>query len=243
MKTFRELGITAKLSLVWMQLKMTYKVLFGWLALLFIAGSLIYFVAYCIIRAQIDRPFVVGEALAWLVWLPTTVVAVFFGMRLVMQERDAGVIETLFTVSVSRYRIWIVKFVVLQLFVGILALVLIVLTDVFAIDLSILPTLLAVIPPLIFFAALTVYFSVLFKSGSAAALCVTAIVAFVLMISEGISITVVFPYLNPFDRPVNADAFIWLRTILYNKVGYSVLGGVSFWRAMRRLDRRERLLG
>jgi len=246
MKSFRELDIRAKLSASLLYLRMNFRIIFGRKVLLFIAGALIYFIAFCVIRSRSDRPLTLGEALAWLVWLPSTLMTVFFSMELVSHERETGVLETLFMASVSRYRVWIIKFVVMVLFISLTALLLIVLTDIFAIDLSITLTLLYTIPPLVFFAALTVLFSVMFKSGNAAALCIVAILMFMLLLvgsSDGrIAKVVIFPYLNPFDKPLDKDTFIWVRTVLFNKVGYLVLGCIWFWRALRRLERRERLL-
>jgi len=243
MRSFRELGVRARAGVVLLSLWMNCRIVFGWKMLLFLTGTAIYFVVFCLIRASMDEPITLGTALAWLVWLPTTVFGVFFAMDLVARERDAGLLETIFTVSVSLYRVWIIKFAVLMLSVTLLALALIALTDRIVIELPVMLTLVYVLPPLVFFAALTVLFSVVFKSANAAGLCMAAVLGFVLLVSRGgISTTRIFPYLNPFDMPPETEVFNWVRTVLYNKVGYVVLGGVWFWRALRWLDRRERLL-
>ncbi len=246
MRSFRELGASERAGAVLLTLWMNCRVVFGWKVLLFLAGTAIHFVAFCLIRARMDEPITLGTVLAWLVWLPTTVFAVFFAMDLVSRERDAGLLETIFTVSVSPYRVWIIKFAVLMLSVTLLALALIALTDRIVIELPVMLTLVYVLPPLVFFAALTVLFSLLFKNANAAGLCMAAVLGFVLLMaraSEGqISATVIFPYLNPFDMPPQEETFIWVRTVVYNKTAYTLLGGVWFWRALRWLDRRERLL-
>jgi len=246
MKSFRELDSRAKLSASMLYLKMNFRVIFGSKVLLFISGALVYFAAFCVIRSRLDKPLSLTEALAWLVWLPVTVTTVFFSMELVSHERETGVIETLFMISVSRYRIWILKFVVLISFLVLETVVLVVMTDMLAIDLFIMLTVLYTIPPVVFFAALTILFSVMFRSGNAAGLCIAAILMFMLLLvqtSDGrIADVVIFPYLNPFDRPLNRATFDWARTVLFNKIGFLVLGCIWFWRALRRLERRERLL-
>jgi len=251
MRSFRELSVPKKVAVVLLSLKMNYRVLFGWKALLFLAGTAIYFTAFLIIASRADEPLTLGHLLAWLIWLPTTLFAVFFSMEIISREQETGMIETLFVVSVSIYRLWIVKFVVLMLFVSLLALALIVATSAAIDTLSqgnvdpfpITLTLLYILPPLVFFAGLTVLFSVVFKSGNAAGLCMAAVLGFVLLLSQdGISTTVIFPYLNPFDIPLDKEAFLWIRTVVYNKVAYFVLGGVWFWQTLRWLNRRERLL-
>ncbi len=232
-----------KAGVVLLSLRMNYRIIFGRRVLLFLVGTALHFAMFCLIRADMDEPVTTGDALTWLVWLPTTVFAVFFAMEIISREREAGVLETIFTVSVSVYRVWIVRFLVLILSLTLLALSLIVLTDIIVIELPVALTLVYVLPPIVFFAALTVLFSVVFKSASAAGVCMAAVLGFVMLLSQGEgSTTVIFPYLNPFDKPSQTEAFIWVRTVVYNKAAYMLLGGVWFWRALCWLDRRERLL-
>ncbi|MCH7666541.1 MAG: hypothetical protein IH936_11515, partial [Acidobacteria bacterium] len=158
------------------------------------------------------------------------------------REREADLIETLFTVSVSVYRLWIIKFVTLMASLSLLALALIVTADRFVADLPIWLALVNVLPPILFFASLTVLFSAMFKSANAAGMMVTGILAFVILTTEGLQFTVVYPYLNPLEKPNDVESFIWIRNAVYNKIAYSLLGCVWFWRALKRLDRRESLL-
>jgi len=238
------------MAVVLLSLRMNYRVIFGWKALLFLAGTAIYFPLFYIIGSKAEEPLTLGQLLAWLIWLPTTLFTVLFAMEIVAREQETGVLETLFTVSVSLYRMWIIKFAVLMLFVSMFSLTLIVATDAVANvltdetvqDIPIALTLLYILPPLVFFGGLTVLFSVMFKSGNAAGLCMAAVLGFVMLASEGISTAVLFPYLNPFDKPLGRETFLWVRTVLYNKVAYLALGCIWFWQALRWLNRRERLL-
>jgi len=242
MKAFRELSFAKKVPVILLYNRMNLRVIFGLKGLLFLAGTALYFVAFCVIVANSEANLTLAQALAWLVWLPSTVFAVFFSMEVISRERDAGVLETFFTVSVSIYRLWIIKFATLMLCIGLLALALIAATNRYVADLPVTLTLLYVLPPLIFFAGLALLLSAIFKSGNAAGICVAAILGFVLLTSEGLSTTVVYPYFNPFDRPYYIEPFTWIRTAVYNKIAYTLLGCLWFWRALRWLDRRERLL-
>ena len=242
MKRFRELSPRNKASVILLYTKMNLRVVFGFKAFLFLAGTVVYFVAFYVIAVNTEAELTLGQALAWLVWMPATVFAVFFSMAMISRERDAGLLETFFTVSVSIYRLWLIKFITLTLCLSMLALALIVVAYWYVVDVPIMLTLVYVLPPIIFFAGLTVLLSAIFKSGNAAGICVVALLAFVLLMAEGLSTTVIFPYLDPFSRPYYTEPFIWVRTVVYNKIAYTLLGGVWFWQALRWLDRRERLL-
>lgn len=242
MKSFRDLSLSNKMSVLLLYTRINMRIVFGLKAVIFLLVAVLYVAALCVISMTSDDGISIGPALRLIVWLPLTIFAVLFSMDIISRERDANLIETLFTVSVSVYRLWIIKFVTLMLSLGILAAVLIAVTDFFVIDLPLMLTWISVMPPILFFASFTVLLSAMFKSANAAGLCVTAILAFVVLITEGASSTVIYPYLNPFDKPEEREVFIWVRAVVYNKIAYTLLGCVSFWRALRWLDRREWLL-
>lgn len=242
MKSFHDLDPRSKIAVVLLYARMNLRVVFGRKALYCLAATAVYFAIFYAVLAGTGQNLTVFEALAWLVWLPATIFAVLFSMETISQEQDAGILELFFTVSVSPYRLWIIRFIALLLGVCVLALGLIALTDLLVLDLPVPLTLVYVFPPLLFFAGLTVLFSAMFKSANAAGLCTAAVLALVLITGEGLSETVIYPYLNPLAKPMDAETFIWVRATVYNKIAYTLLGCVWFWRALRWLDKRERLL-
>jgi ABC-type transport system involved in multi-copper enzyme maturation permease subunit len=241
MATFKELSVPAKMSIVLLSLKFNYRIVFGRKVWFFVAGVLIYFAAACIVLNRMEAS-TLEDALLWLAWLPTTVVTAFLSMDLVENERNSGVLETLFTTSVSRHRVWLIKFVVLMLFSCLLGLLMIVVTYLFAVDLPILLTWIYTVPQLVFIASWTVLFSVIFKSGNIAGLWTAAFLLFEMLIRRAGAHRVTYLFHNPFDKPVDIEPFIWARTVFYNKVFYAAFGCVCFWIALWLIDRRERLL-
>ena len=231
-----------KAAVLLLYIWMTLRVVFGVKALVFLAGAAIYFILFCVIAVKFEARLTLEDVLKFLVWMPTSIFAVFFSMEMISRERDAGLLETLFTVSASSSRLWIFKFMTITVCLTLLALALIVATYWYVADIPILLTLLSILPPIVFFSGLTTMLSAMLKSGTAAGICVAAILAFVFVTSDELSTTIVFPYLNPFDKPYDIESFIWTRRVVYNKIAYLLLGGVCFWRALRWLDRRERLL-
>lgn len=242
MKPFRDLSLGNKLHVVALYTRMNMRALFGWKSLVFLAAVGVYYPAFCYVVVWTEARLTLGQALGCLVWMPSTLFAVFFAMEMVSRERDAGLLETFFTVSVSAYRIWITKFLTLALCTTLLAFALVVVSWWFVVDISIPLTLIAVLPPLYFFASLAVLLSAMLKSGNAAGIVMLALLAFVAVASDGLGSTVVYPFLNPFDRPYDTDPYVWARTVVYNKLAFVLLSGVVFWRSLRWLDKRERML-
>jgi len=242
MKSFRDLSWKSKAHVVGLYTRMNVRALFGWKALVYLAAVAVYYPTFCYIVVRTEARLTLGQALGWLVWLPSTLFAVFFAMEMIARERDAGILETFFTVSVSTYRIWLTKLLTLALCVSLLAFVLVVVSCWYVVEISIPLTLVAVLPPLYFFASLSLLLSAMLKSGNAAGIIMLALLAFVAVSSEGLGATVVYPYLNPFDRPHDTDPYVWVRTVVYNKLAFTLLSGVISWRSLRWLDKRERLL-
>ena len=233
----------SKLGVVLLYTRINLKIVFGLKALIILAVAFIYVVILCLIAVMTDALRLTGEeALLFVVWIPLTVFAVLFSMDIISKERDANLIETFFTVSVSVYRLWLLKFMTLMASLTLLAFLLIVGTDIIIVDLPIWIALVNVLPPVLFFASLTVLFSSLLNSANAAAMCVTAILAFVMLTYEGLATTPIYPFLNPLEKPLQVEAFIWVRNAVWNKILYTLFGCVWFWLALKRLDRRERML-
>jgi hypothetical protein len=243
MKSFRELNMRARVAAVLYTCKMMNRIVLGWKLWLFIAATVALYSAYFAIGIRTDDQLAMSEVFGWLIWLPSTVTGTFFGMGLVSHERNAGMLETLFTSSPSRYRLWIVKFAVMMSAMCVYVAAIATATSYLIFDVPIALTWLYVMPPTLFFSALTVYLSVKLKSGNAAGLCMAAILVLCLMMTQdGIAREGVFPLFNPLDKPESMSAFLWARRTVVNKSIYLILGGVAFWRALRGLDRRERLL-
>ncbi len=233
----------SKLGVVLLYTRINLKIVFGLKALIILAVAFVYVVILCLIAVMTDALRLTGEeALLFVVWIPLTVFAVLFSMDIISKERDANLIETFFTVSVSVYRLWLLKFMTLMASLTLLAFLLIVGTDIIIVDLPIWIALVNVLPPVLFFASLTVLFSSLLNSANAAAMCVTAILAFVMLTYEGLATTPIYPFLNPLEKPLQVEAFIWVRNAVWNKILYTLFGCVWFWLALKRLDRRERML-
>jgi len=233
----------SQLGVVLLYTRINLKIVFGLKALIILAVAFVYVVILCLIAVMTDALRLTGEeALLFVVWIPLTVFAVLFSMDIISKERDANLIETFFTVSVSVYRLWLLKFMTLMASLTLLAFLLIVGTDIIIVDLPIWIALVNVLPPVLFFASLTVLFSALLNSANAAAMCVTAILAFVMLTYEGLATTPIYPFLNPLEKPLQVEAFVWVRNAVWNKILYTLFGCVWFWLALKRLDRRERML-
>lgn len=243
MKSFRELSVIGRIFAAIHMFRMTYKVVFGRKPWLFAIATAALFAAFFAINMRTDEVLTMRHVFAWLIWLPSTITSVFFAMGLVSHERNAGMIETLFTSSPSRYRIWIIKFAVMMSVLTVYAGLIVTATSYAIYDIPLLLTWFYLMPPVLFLSALTVYFSVRLKSGNAAGLAMAALLVLMLMLgSGGTSRAPIFPFFNPLDKPDYITSFIWGRRVVVNKILFLVLAGVAFWRALRCLDRRERLL-
>lgn len=243
MGSFRGLSMRAKLAVLMLYLRINIKIVFGRKVLWFLIGAVIYETILYIVAMNSDNAIPAAEGLMLSVWAPTIIMTVLFSMDIISKERDANMIETLFTVSVSVYRLWLIKFTTLMVCMTIFASILILIANAFLLDLPFFTTLVSVLPPVLFFSTFTMYLSVLLKSATIAGMVVTAILAFCALTFDGASQAVVYPFLNPFDKPIETENFIWIRSLIYNKIGYTLLGSVGLWRAMKWLDSRERLLG
>ena len=91
-------------------------------------------------------------------------------------------------------------------------------------------------------ANMTFYFAVSVRSSNAAGMLSLGALLLVLMFSSSISGSVYDPMLNPFDVPANIDLTLWSDRILINRAMVIGSGGLFLFLALRKMERRERLL-
>ncbi|PWJ41970.1 hypothetical protein [Sediminitomix flava] len=167
-----------------------------------------------------------------LVFYPTT-----FGIQ---NDKDANILEVIFSIPNYRYKVWLVRLVmvfiisiaILALFDSLLSVL------IFPHEIS--KVVLQLCFPVIFFGSIGFVFSTMIKTGSGAAV-VTILVTIALMILSGAAEGTKWDFfLNPFDQPYQVtNTALWEDIIFYNRIYMLVASVAMILYAMMRLQKRE----
>ena len=236
--TYRDLFVSG-VQMVSLSLKIVFhrKLMFG------VLGVLGYYaIIYAILTFRPNDGFSVEDALNTLVQIPISALAVYLSMDIVASERDRDTLETLFSTASTHYAIWMVRLTSLH---GILIAAALGMSSLsyilFAEFPFVLGALNAVVPAYLI-ANLTFYFAVSVRSSNAAGMLSLGFLLLSLMFSANLQGTLYDPFLNPFNIPESVDLSVWEDRVLINRAAVLGLGALMLFLALRRMERREKLL-
>lgn len=236
--TYKDL-IASAFQVVSLSLQITFhrKLTFG------VLGVLAYYaILYAVLIFQPSDGFSVEDALNILVQLPMAALSIYLGMDLIASERDRDTLETLFSTASSHYAIWMVRMTSLHGILLVAGLLMSSLSYVLFAEFPFILGGLNAFVPAYLFANLTFYFAVAVRSSNAAGMLSLGCLLITLMSSDALSGTLYDPFLNPFNIPENIDLTIWADRVLINRVMVIGSGALLLFLALRRMERRERLL-
>ena len=211
----------------------------------FVAGVLLYVVVSYFINynQQLNDRLTQRGILVVLVEIPLLVLTIFLNMQLVGAEKDSRTLELLFTMSGSRYKVWLLRLGTINgLLFGFAILLSLVAFFAFA-ETEILATALVGAVPGFVIGALTFYLSIKFRSSFGAAMVSALITVLLLMFYEALESTKYNLFFNPWDTPHQVDPQTWRLWMWQNRVALFLIGVLLQFFGLRGLERRERLLG
>jgi ABC-type transport system involved in multi-copper enzyme maturation permease subunit len=165
---------------------------------------------------------------------------ILFGMQLVLFERENRTIEVMFCLPGPSFKVWVVKWIGLLAAVASAMGLQAVLAYFFLADFPFLETVFFSLFPLFFFASLTVFLSILFRSANAAA--ILAVVLAFLSWPFLRPFRRIDPFLNPLKPPADLGPGMWFPICFQNRLFLSLASAALFLLSLHLLGKRERLL-
>ncbi|MCH7675962.1 hypothetical protein IH879_13555 [candidate division KSB1 bacterium] len=184
------------------------------------------------------------EDLLWFLQWPLCGLALYLNMQLISSEKENRTLEVLFTTAGSRYKVWLLRVGTLNLILLLVAFSLSFLTFFTFSDLPILAMALNCFVPGFFIGAITLYLSVKFRSGFAAAMgtILFLLLSMILFGALDLEDTRYPLFFNYYDIPRNIDPGTWYLWMWQNRITVVILGVLLQFFTLRGLEGRERLL-
>ncbi|TKG92320.1 hypothetical protein EYV94_18915 [Puteibacter caeruleilacunae] len=169
-----------------------------------------------------------------LIFYPTV-----FGIQ---NDEDARILEILFGIPDYRYKIWLVRIVMIFIQVFLILVIMAFLASILLIDISILEMAAQVMFPILAIGSMAFMFSTIVKNGNGTAV-VVVIVGILLMIFSGmVQNTLWAIFLNPYKVPNNMNEIIWRGVVVDNRLFLSVCAIVFTLYALFNLQKREKFI-
>jgi hypothetical protein len=244
---FSALTILVKIKVVWEMFRLQASLIFSQMLLWILLGIFAFMVLVYIknYNEDIVNRITQEQILNFPLALPLVVVSVLMNMFLISGEKDKRTLESMFTTAGSRYKVWLLRIVSLNVVIFLIALGLSVLTFFTFTDLPIFGATAHIFIPVFFLGNMTLYFSVKFHSALAAGMVAGLVIFFLFILNTAFEENGLYRYMlffNPYDLPRDIDPATWATWTWQNKVAVFLAGGGLLFAALRGMDNREKLL-
>ncbi|MBN1158489.1 MAG: hypothetical protein JXA61_03845 [Bacteroidales bacterium] len=169
-----------------------------------------------------------------LIFYPTV-----FGIQ---SDDDAGVIEILFGIPDYRYKVWLVRLVMVFVVVFVLLLLYAWLLSILLIPINKMEMTYQIMYPILFVGSLSFMFSTIIKNGNGTAVVMVLLGLFIFLLTDQLSESKWNIFLNPFAMPSDTNELIWAGTVSDNRIFLSIGIVVSLVYGLFNLQKREKFI-
>jgi hypothetical protein len=217
------------------------KVVFGSKFYLFVLSAFLFFIVFGTISAlnssSFNRDDVYGLLLfpaLLLIFYPTV-----FGIQ---NDADLRTLEIIFGIPDYRYKVWMVRLVMVNIIVFILLFPLAYMAQVLLIDFGLFKMVTRLMVVVVFIGTLGFFLSTVVRNGNGAAVVMVVIGLFFLVMGNSLRESMWNIFLNPYLTFAGNKEILWNETILKNRVFMWSASAVFLLLGLINLQRREKML-
>jgi len=221
--------------------KYNMKVIFGNRFVWFVLAAVAFYFFIAITNIydgnQPDEGFIYGLQIMpglLLIFYPMT-----FGIQ---NDLDAGILEILFGIPDYRYKVWLVRLILVFALVGMMMLGLTAMSYFLLAPVGIFEITWNVMFPIYFMGSLAFLFSTIIKNGNGTAVVMVIIGVGLLILSGILERTMWNIFLNPFDIPNRLNEMIWKEITLKNRIFLAVGTVIFILYGLFNLQKREKFI-
>ena len=221
--------------------KYNMKVIFGnrfvWFVLAAIAFYFFIAVTSIYDGNQIDEGFIYGLQIMpglLLIFYPMT-----FGIQ---NDLDAGILEILFGIPDYRYKVWLVRLVLVFVLVFLMMFGLTAMSNYLLAPVGIFELTWHVMFPIYFLGSLAFLFSTIIRNGNGTAVVMVIIGVLLLILSGMLERTLWNIFLNPFEIPRRLNEMVWKEIAMKNRIFLAVGSLLFVLYGLFNLQKREKFI-
>lgn len=171
------------------------------------------------------------------------ILLIFYPMTFGIQnDVDAGILEILFGIPDYRYKVWLVRLVLVFVLISIILFGFAGLSYIFLVPVDLFEMTRQVMFPVAFLGSMAFMFSTIVKNGNGTAVVMVILGVLAFVLSDAIGRTMWNIFLNPFNIPRNMNELIWGGIVLNNRILLSVGAVIFILYGLFNLQKRERFI-
>ena len=183
------------------------------------------------------------ERYVYAILLFPAVLLIFYPMTFGIQnDLDAGILEILFGIPDYRYKIWLIRMVLVFIIVYLILVLFAAVCSVFLAPVGVLAMAWQIMYPVLFLGTMAFMFSTIIRNGNGTAVVMVILGALAFIASDSISRTMWNIFLNPFGIPSNMNEMIWQELVVKNRILLLVGAILFFLFGLFNLQKREKFI-
>lgn len=217
------------------------KIIFGGRFVYFILASFIFFLVFGTITAFEESELNLDEIYNLLAF-PAILLAFYPSVFGIQNDADQRTLEIIFGIPNYRYKVWLVRFIMVMVLVFILLFPYALIAHYALMSIPILKMVLQLMVLVFFTSTLGFAVSTMVKNGNAAAVIMVILGLLLLILSDPIEHSKWNIFLNPFSSPSNVNEILWQETIFQNRLIMGIASLVLLLVGLLNLQNREKFL-
>lgn len=217
------------------------KIIFGGKFVYFILAAFLFYLGIGAIMA-FDSEAIYQSNVFGLLILPSVLLVFYPSIFGIQNDVDQRTIEIIFGIPDYRYKVWLVRFVLVDLIVFVLLIPFALLSHSLLISFPIIPMVLQLMVIVLFTSSLGFCLSTLIKNGNATAVVMVIIGVAFLVLQDAVLYSKWNIFLNPYLTPDDINDIVWQETIRQNRLMMLGASLVLLLLGLLNLQNREKFL-
>ena len=228
-------------DLIWKQIRYNFKIIFAGKFFYFLLAGIAFFLFVTII-SLFSNSNMSEEGIFYLLLFPGILLAFYPTVFGIQNDDDSRMLEIIFGIPNYRYKVWLVRFLLIYVMVFLILYALGLLTSIALTSFPVFELVYHTLFPIFFLGSLAFMFSTLVRNGNGTAVVMIIVGLFLFILGENIGQVEWNVFFNPFDMPSDMNETIWEERVFYNRL-YLVCGGiVALLYGLINLQNRERFI-
>ncbi len=217
------------------------RIIFGGKFIYFILAAFIFFLVFGTIMALENSEMNI-ENIYGLLAFPAILLVFFPSVFGIQSDADSRTLEIIFGIPDYRYKVWLVRYLMILLLVFFLLFPFAGLAWYALVSFPIMPMVLHLMVLVIFTSSLGFCLSTLIKNGNATAVIMVILGLFFLILTDELDESKWNMFLNPFNTPGDMNSIVWREIIRQNRLILGITSLVFLLLGLLNLQQREKFL-
>ncbi len=237
----RRINIRNQLVILVKMIRYNLKIIFANKFLWFLLAALGFFLFFAI-QTVWNRQSIVDGTIYGLLIFPGVLLIFYPSVFGIQNDDDSRMLEILFGIPNYRYKVWLVRLVMIYVLIFIVILAFALLASVLLYEINVFEMAYQLMYPIVFLGSMAFMFSTVIKNGNGTAVVMVLIGVALIILSDSVERTQWNVFLNPFQIPDNLNEVIWQGLISKNRIFLGVGIVVFILYGLFNLQKREKFV-